>query len=832
MRLFPPPDAPIRTLGTERDGRTRVTMGGLRMLVADGGAVEVARDSFAGTIVASAQVAAGWVFAAQDGAVAVSPTFLGQLTPTRDIPDAYDGSDETSAPFGRGRLVVTTRRGAFVTDGVEPPARVSLDHRLIATAAAFADRDRGVAIDVVGALHATSDGGRTWAPVADAFGFTGLEIDGEDIVATGPYAGRQKVARDASLSAAGPLPAVQGRARIEELVRAHIRSEVRAGDRADDHVALPDGRDVRIAADGRWIGPDGRPGPLVEVGDDPAAPALARARGRCRLARRAEVVVVACPGSVLETTDGVTLAPRQVETGVGTVWLAPDGSTVAWLGTRCGSRELGPFACFVSLSDGHSTSIEDSLLDGAIGERMESDRLVARCGTPLSACLVSAQGVSALVAVLGREVLFASDADILSGGRVVASVVNQHESAFLLRADPGRDVELLVVPSSTSRAVFADRDRGLAIGRTLGDVYRTFDGGEHWRRLPLRAEGRGNTSTLSGDAWCNATACGVGTRLRIEQPFAANVGSERVLARRRARVDDEDSEEEGPSAWLTRDPRDDLDCHSAPSRDRDDDDSRRGARAPTTPFEGGRARVAAVDARRTRIEWTVDGATRAVVIPAPALGDPELMRSGWRPVATATPSGVLVSRAAASPAWTWWPVHGAPVEIALPSLGRPVSGAGVASAERTSVRAIPLRDGGTLLLFDDRSMGAAVRLDARGTIRLERAIRARRVFGVAERAGALSLLSPYARRAGDSDLAPVPLEPGAPDELRHPSDDEPLPCRRAPGETWIRTRVHSLGLELERTGDSTCVRALISGPTVLRSDGRALRSADGTFCEP
>lgn len=177
------------------DGAIDVVLGGHRAHLA-AGVVSWATDDFAAPIASATEVADGWLFVAEDGAVASAGDFTGVLAAQPSIPEPLRLSASPSSadpairlagtfppptmmesclgpgpgplwpramaqPRSRGRAAVVDAHGVLWT-GVARGPLVRLETLGQVVSAVFVDTDHGAALVNGGVIAVTSDGARTW----------------------------------------------------------------------------------------------------------------------------------------------------------------------------------------------------------------------------------------------------------------------------------------------------------------------------------------------------------------------------------------------------------------------------------------------------------------------------------------------------------------------------------------------------------------------------------------------------------------------------------------------------------------------------------------------
>ncbi|MDO9021804.1 MAG: hypothetical protein Q8S73_44920 [Deltaproteobacteria bacterium] len=507
----------------------------------DGGAVTFAADEPAVGIVGAAEVDGGWVFVADDGLVAASDRFLGPLRAVGRVPlraPLTRGAEE----WTRGRAVFLRGGALWTCDGHEV-ARVD-DLRSPVIGAAFRDALVGGAVLDDGSLVATLDGS-TWREI-DLHGELALEIafDGEALrVAT--TAGPATLAPDAGLAIGGPgVPAPRG----------ERPASVRAVTSAAAHRAAAQGGSGVVFRNGAravlrdetvtWLDPSGAVGRRIDMGHcalerwgDAAA---LRCDGRLyRIAEDGRFSVVFGPERAADFLDDRDIAfsddgqhaaffcrPDEaatlraaVDAGVGAAPAAGSGSTLCMLedGQRTW-RAVAPAAPI----DG--TWIPVGMHGSTL---LASDQYFTR-----AVVLDTITGAAALVSLMqgaadaSTQATFPSlDSLAWAGDGSLAGVALTCDAdracrPWLVSGAADAPLARRELPVAVRRVGFADARRGLAVGRNLGEVWRTLDGGRSWEPVPVGAAERavpGRSSALVGQhPRCDETGCQVDGWLRID----------------------------------------------------------------------------------------------------------------------------------------------------------------------------------------------------------------------------------------------------------------------------------------------------------------------------
>ena len=496
----------------EESGTRRYLFGSLRVEITARG-VEVSRMRFGTPIAAATQTARGWVFVAQDGVVAASDTFVGDL---RRL-----GQTAVFAPPGarwsRGRAVIADASGVLLTtDGASPLASMpGLSGRLV-DSAVFVDAEHGAAVTRDGALLFTQNGGGAWRALQLA-GAVPVAVDRADealLVVTST--GTTRLDANGAISDAAATPAVH-RPATGDAARAFdavllaypdLLPNLEAVTRTDGVAVLVD-RDV-----------------LVELDRDTGR-VRRRVRGLPLGASRlaawgTDVAIVEEPTGEeephafrLHEDDAV---PIELPANARGAVFSDDGLHAVRLRACRGDSAHGPSVCL--LEDGRSQWRTVS-----VGRPL--DRIVAMRGTRALAHVD--HGAFVIVdfargATVESRVLVGDGGAIepvalgfTADGAVAGSGVDGDGTRYALVGASIDALRPMPLPSGALVSGFADRRRGVAAGRTAARLWRTIDGGEHWEHLDVGIDGEASLVPLLSDPRavygaidCDAARCQIG----------------------------------------------------------------------------------------------------------------------------------------------------------------------------------------------------------------------------------------------------------------------------------------------------------------------------------
>lgn len=489
--------------------------GGVRV-ERDSAGVRLARQTVIGAFQSVIDLGGSWVFFTLDGLVARADSFLGDLTPL--------GTACRRGPLARatrGRLAIPCGERVFLTDGRSLTAAGATPSPI--RDAAFSDALHGAASLRDGSLVVTFDGGATWRPVAL----------GDDLCVRVAFEGGALVvttlARTATLDANGRLapiterpdqeeperdyePASRARDLPEDVLRAV--SDAVGHELAASGVTLADGSSLQV--DGSMVvhrGSDGRELSRSEIGASP----------RLRSWGSAALVF---SEFAYQTRDGETFT-----------MVAPPAGADQWTLTRQSSvfsddgvHAAVPFGC-ESPRDDDDTSL-CVLLDGA--SRWQQLAREGSAGSPqypyamhdgsllIGGCTRDDCETRLLDVESGRawSPTFAGDASDLrltallrwtSDGALVGVACRGRtcdgERRWLVRGDPWSPLAVSPLPDGTVRVRFANRSRGVAIGRTLRSLWRTLDGGRSWEAVNVPVEGQALEWPGEGESRCDERGC-------------------------------------------------------------------------------------------------------------------------------------------------------------------------------------------------------------------------------------------------------------------------------------------------------------------------------------
>jgi len=867
--VAPPPAAPppavVHARGdsfdTERSPSGLAGRGGTRFFVRSkraevrGDAVAFSDDHAAEPIADAVEVAGGrWVFVSFSGAVLASDGFLGALRPLGRVPVGA-----VTSPWSRGRAASVRVGRLWLTDGASlAEARVPGGP---VAAAAFASESAGAAVHDDGSLSVTDDGGGTWRAV-DLRGELALavEFDGASLrVATtrGPMS-----LSNGALTPAAALPAPDAaEERAAEANRARVARAARDQEGPARGVALtlPSGARVELD-DGilTWrppggeaaVGRVGAPGcdALASWGDGFGIQCgqLLRGDASGRLVRvelppgeRAAEAVLSDDG-VHAARDGACPAPRDPN-------LTEEERFRAEQEGADDEAPQPPAVCV--LDDGRGRwrtvplpALEESWRRWAI-VAMHGTQLLLRLGDDdarwqaFDAATGRGRDLRVEPEMAIRSLAWLRDGSLVGVGRA-CEAPGARCADSLLRGTPDAPLRPTPLPEGATAVAFADVSRGLARGESLGEAWRTTDGGATWDAVPVPAALRGSRFPPFARTSCDVGGCAAGLRLRVAGWGPMRAAEERVVA-----VDGDPPEVPDPrprAAALTLAP---MAC--APARTTRPSPWRlQGGGLVAVDGEGAWS-IADAGGGRTRVRWAGERGRGEAVLPfelAPA-----------RPVGLWGGAGrALVARADTGALYL--AAGGAARELAGPAL--PVDDGG---AERRGRGADVVADGPALVLQSVVQVECA-RVDAVLTVDGAGAV-ARRLAVLASAGRAFAASSPtlaLARRGGRWSRAlltgdGVRVEGAGGDALLSAWSGPLRPCAGpAPAGavtlrvTGCRAQAHCLSssmlrgaeaevAEVELAGAVACVRALRASGRV-EGDGGApalvawnLRAAGGAL---
>jgi len=493
VRWLGPWGAPQWAPGLAADDAPRALGVGLRAELREGDvrrALSLSRSRF----MAAVRCEGGWVFVTEDGRSFGSDTYLSALRPL------VRGDGLRANPWSRGLAALLAGGDLWLTDGRTawrvPPREVG------ALDAAFASPAHGVAIYRDGNAFETSDRGAHWQRLALPAPARSVRFDGSSLVIE--TAGAPHRVAASSAVALVPTPA----AALDGLARSLRRDDTQVGSLRDGgYVRTVPGGIVVVDAQGQET-----PLGLVERSDFPGAGAA-----HPRLRRWGEGAFVASGSFALRVGPEGGLRrvpPPDGEPPAGLV-LSTDGEHAVDALIRCAAIARAR-RCVVRAVVGaspvwrdvtFSDPREDGEAWGAVALHGAS-LLVVRGGQPSStwATLDLDRGVLTPVVVTGPSALsFAHD------GAVVGVVTPRGASSGRLRRADGSVGATL--PEGVSRVAFADACRGLALGATLAETWRTTRCGAGWERVPVPPP---FASSPAHTATCDGAGCVLDGAIRID----------------------------------------------------------------------------------------------------------------------------------------------------------------------------------------------------------------------------------------------------------------------------------------------------------------------------
>lgn len=559
--LLPPPfsDLAVSRVGSPGD-EARYLLAGARAERSAGGVV-VGDHAFRAPIVAAARGAAGWVFAAADGSVARSATFLGRLQRVSDVPGM---ALPPGGRHSRARVPLVAGRALYTTDGASPASPTASAGPVID--AAFVSDAVGAAVLDGGALMRTADGGASWDPVdlGDAAAVA-VEVRGDALVVE---TSRDPVVLGADGGVTRPAPA---RPAVQPVPRDEAAGVLRAYLRR--HPALLEVHGAR-RADGRYVLPLAE---ALEVFDaDGSFVRALEVVGRCSVRAWGAALVATCasggPGA-LRSVDGERFAPIAALSAPydpSRVQLSDDGLHAAALRgceaeANARTEEAGGWVCALSTPEGRWRAVPlphpVGTLLGVHGARALAWVTVDE-GDYVAAVIDLDAGTLRLLRLAGEECPRGADWRSLGwapDGTVVGVLSEEPRAGArprLVTGSPDAELATSELPEGTIDVGFADARRGVAETDSPARLFRTTDGGRSWAptdatlpdeaHLPRRPPGddraRHVRCSEAGCASARAVVHGWGAPvLRGEAPFALPPAGPDEFASLRERV---------PALWM------------------------------------------------------------------------------------------------------------------------------------------------------------------------------------------------------------------------------------------------------------------------------------------
>jgi photosystem II stability/assembly factor-like uncharacterized protein len=515
-------------------GATPFLYGNLRALVEDG-RVTLSDDRSAQPIADAVDLGGRWVFVDYGGGVMASDTFVGALQPLGRVP-----LGARTNPRSRGRAAFVAAGRLWLCDGralseAQVPGALVLD-------AAFARAAVGVVVHRDGAASLTEDGGVTWRAV-DLHGELALAAAFEGDALRLTTTGGERVQ---SGSAFDPAPAASPAAPTEDAARSEgLRRAVTEAVWARDGMR---GRRVVTTASGTRVTLDEGLLARTEAG---AEAILGRiGTNTCdALEPWGDGFGVQCDRLLRGEASGrivrVELPPnaRDDEATI----LSDDGLHAARNGA-CPTppnaerdEELPatrPSAACV-LDDGIGRWRTVSLPAPGEWQRweiagMHGARLLLRVGDGdamqwqvYDATAERGSDVASEPPTQLRELAWLRDGSLVGVG---ATCAGADCTLSLVRGASDAPLHPSTLPEGARHVAFADASRGMALGETLGAVWRTTDGGASWEPVPIPERLRSEPVSPSATVACDAGGCQVGTSLRIDGWGSLRAEDERVVA--------------------------------------------------------------------------------------------------------------------------------------------------------------------------------------------------------------------------------------------------------------------------------------------------------------
>jgi photosystem II stability/assembly factor-like uncharacterized protein len=519
--------------GVAPRGAAAFFYGNLRALVADGH-VTLSDDRSAQPIADAVDLGGRWVFVDYGGGVMASDTFVGSLQPMGRVP-----LGARTNPRSRGRAAFVAAGRLWLCDGralseAQVPGAPVLD-------AAFARAAVGVVVHRDGAASLTEDGGATWRAV-DLHGeralTVGFEVDALRLTTTGGERVQSGSAFDAA-PAASPAAPTEDAARSEGLRRA-VTEAVWARDgmrgqrvvttASGTRVTLDEGLLARTEAGGEAV--------LGRVGADTCEALEPWGDGfgvQCGRLLRGEasgrIVRVELPPNARDDEATVVSDDGLHAARHGACPTPPDAERDEELPTTPPSA-----ACV--LEDGIGRWRTVSLPAPGEWQRwqiagMHGARLLLRVGDGeavqwqvFDTTAERGSDVASDPPTQLRELTWTRDGSLVGVGATCAGA----DCTFsLVRGAPDAPLHPSMLPEGARRVAFADATRGMALGETLGEVWRTTDGGAHWEPVPVSERLRSEPVAPSATVACDTGGCQVGGSLRIDGWGSLRAETDRVV---------------------------------------------------------------------------------------------------------------------------------------------------------------------------------------------------------------------------------------------------------------------------------------------------------------
>jgi hypothetical protein len=527
VSLVSPELLSLRTHGVEPDGAFDVTVGAMRATVR-GDNVTFAETTFARDILRAARTKDGWLFVTEDGLVAHASTFTGSPRRVGEVRRSFRA--QTSA----GRVALIDERGALFTSAGEGLHAVTT-LPAPALGAAFVDAQRGAAALEGGTLVRTSDGGAHWTAVplggdAAVDAFARGDADKRELAIVVAPETVRILRADGTLAAAGPDPELLRlpQERVGNVLRA-ARSRVTSGVILTDGTAFRseyqrDAKDVLVEVL-VTTGPNGTSRrPVTEIapnainetypwGKGLGALAIADPKGPLRATFR---LYRSRLGQPFERFANGPVSKAKIV-------FSDDGEHVGWPG-ECGVPKrndpedvtfpLGASDVVCVLGGprdlGHTWPTRAGMKELLSAHR---DRFLLAA---FDGSLYELRGDTGDVKQLARA---SSEMPVIAASRArdgTLVLVRSNESRVTAEIAPGGGtLRPLPLPRGARQVVFADVDRGLAVGASAAQVFRTLDGGAHWTPVPVPIDGDGSALPLKGALRCDGAGCVVGSSLTV-----------------------------------------------------------------------------------------------------------------------------------------------------------------------------------------------------------------------------------------------------------------------------------------------------------------------------
>jgi len=96
---------------------------------------------------------------------------------------------------------------------------------------------------------------------------------------------------------------------------------------------------------------------------------------------------------------------------------------------------------------------------------------------------------------------------VLTDGGLEVADRNETMGSILYLAPPGGTLVKVALPAGTQHVTFIDSRRGVALGKTGAEAWRTLDGGARWERVPIPLDGSAETVSIPPPGGGAALSC-------------------------------------------------------------------------------------------------------------------------------------------------------------------------------------------------------------------------------------------------------------------------------------------------------------------------------------